>query len=168
MRPTPPCLSDALLRLMLGRNAAEAIAGDLEEMFRARLARQGRAAAGLWRWRLGAPSRFRSTPPEVLAEKWNHSYSVVARRKGDTSVAAAQSAAVVLGVVVGAAGIALGVLPAIPSMRALTALLYEVDPADPAVIALLAASLLVIALVAGYLPARRAASVDPLVTLRAE
>jgi putative ABC transport system permease protein len=69
---------------------------------------------------------------------------------------------------IGVAGIALGVLLAIPSTRALTALLYQVDPLDPVVITGLAAILLTVAVVAGYIPARRATRVDPLTTLRAE
>ena len=66
------------------------------------------------------------------------------------------------------AGIAVGLALAIPAMRALTALLYQVKPGDPAVLALLTLILLSVALLAGYLPARRATRVDPLKTLRTE
>jgi putative ABC transport system permease protein len=69
---------------------------------------------------------------------------------------------------IGVVGIALGVLLAVPSARALTALLYQVDPTDPAVNTALASILLTVALLAGYIPARRATRVDPLATLRAE
>ena len=65
-------------------------------------------------------------------------------------------------------GIIAGVALAVPSSRLLTALLYQVRPGDPAVLAALAALLLVVALAAGYVPARRATRVDPLATLRAE
>ena len=66
------------------------------------------------------------------------------------------------------AGIVVGVLLAIPAMRLLTALLYQVRPGDPGVLAALALLLLLVAVFAAYVPARRATRVDPLATLRAE
>jgi ABC-type lipoprotein release transport system permease subunit len=66
------------------------------------------------------------------------------------------------------AGVALGALLALPAMRLLTALLYEVRPGDPAVMAAIGILLLAVALMAGYVPARRATRVDPLTTLRTE
>ena len=70
--------------------------------------------------------------------------------------------------VIAVAGIALGIALALPSMRLLTALLYQVKPGDPVVLGALALLLLAVALLAGYLPARRATRVDPLKTLRTE
>jgi ABC-type antimicrobial peptide transport system permease subunit len=52
--------------------------------------------------------------------------------------------------------------------RALTTLLYSVSPNDPATLAAVAALLLATTLVAGYLPARRATRIDPVVALRAD
>jgi len=66
------------------------------------------------------------------------------------------------------AGITIGLIVAVPAMGLLTSLLYQVSPGDPFVFGLLALMLLVVVLLAGYLPARRAARLDPLVTLRAD
>ena len=53
-------------------------------------------------------------------------------------------------------------------MRVLTSLLYQVRPADPVVFATFAVVLLSAALLAGYIPARRAAKVNPTEALRYE
>jgi putative ABC transport system permease protein len=66
------------------------------------------------------------------------------------------------------AGIALGILIAVPAMQLLRALLYQVTPGDPSVFVGLAGVVLAVTLLAGYIPARHATRVDPLVTLRAE
>jgi len=47
-------------------------------------------------------------------------------------------------------------------------LLFDVHPADPLIIATVAAILALVALLASYIPARRAAKVDPMVALRYE
>jgi putative ABC transport system permease protein len=47
-------------------------------------------------------------------------------------------------------------------------LLYEVEPNDPSVLSVLALLLFAVTLVASYVPARRAARIDPLETIRAE
>jgi putative ABC transport system permease protein len=65
-------------------------------------------------------------------------------------------------------GIAIGVVAALASTRVLTTLLYEVKPSDPATYAVIAAVLGAVALLASYIPARRATLVDPLTALRAE
>ena len=70
--------------------------------------------------------------------------------------------------VVALIGIAVGLAAAVPSMRLLTALLYEVRPADPWVFAPLALVLLAVSLLAAYVPARWATRLDPLRTLRME
>ena len=67
-----------------------------------------------------------------------------------------------------AAGLALGLAGAIGLSRLLASLLYGVHPNDPMTLVLVAVGLGAVALVASWLPARRAARVDPLVALRAE
>jgi putative ABC transport system permease protein len=63
-------------------------------------------------------------------------------------------------------GLAIGLLAAAWLARALTGLLYEVTPADPATLGLVAVVLAASGLSAAYVPARRAARVDVLTTLR--
>jgi putative ABC transport system permease protein len=70
--------------------------------------------------------------------------------------------------VLAVAGTVLGIVLAVPSMRLLTALLYQVEPTDPVIFTLLALALISVAVLSGYVPARRATRVDPLVTLRAD
>ena len=67
-----------------------------------------------------------------------------------------------------AAGIVLGLAGAAASTRLLESWLYGVTPLDLPTFAWSAAGMLAIAAAASYLPARRAARVDPLVTLRTE
>ncbi|MBV8200643.1 MAG: ABC transporter permease, partial [Acidobacteria bacterium] len=65
-------------------------------------------------------------------------------------------------------GLAVGVLGALALTKFLSSQLYQVSPRDPATIAVALVSLGLIALVSGYLPARRAAQVDPVTALRSE
>jgi len=66
------------------------------------------------------------------------------------------------------AGIALGVAGALAATRVLATLLYEVKPDDPQVYVAIAVVLAAVALAASYIPARRAAWVDPSSALRSE
>jgi len=67
-----------------------------------------------------------------------------------------------------AAGMAIGVAASWLLGRSLSGLLYGVTPTDPATFAIMLAILLMVAAIAGYLPARRASRIDPLAALRAE
>ena len=67
-----------------------------------------------------------------------------------------------------AAGLVIGTVVSIGIARALTGLLFGVRPVDPLTYAAIALLLGASALVACYLPARRAARVDPMVALRYE
>jgi predicted permease len=65
-------------------------------------------------------------------------------------------------------GVALGLLGAALLSNYMTTLLYNVRPTDPAVYAAVSLVLIAVALLASYLPARRAARIDPLLALRDE
>jgi len=65
-------------------------------------------------------------------------------------------------------GAALGVGVALAAARVIKSLLFSIEPRDPLTFAAVPLLLLAVALVACYLPARRALRVDPLVALRAE
>jgi putative ABC transport system permease protein len=65
-------------------------------------------------------------------------------------------------------GIAAGLAAALVLMRSLASLLYETRPGEPLTYVLAVAALLAVALIAAWIPARRATSVDPIVALRAE
>jgi predicted permease len=72
------------------------------------------------------------------------------------------------GATLGAVGIAIGVAISAITSRLLASELFEVGPTDPLTYAFVALLLIAVALVASYLPARRATRVDPLVALRSE
>ncbi|HEV8356916.1 MAG TPA: ABC transporter permease [Gemmatimonadales bacterium] len=65
-------------------------------------------------------------------------------------------------------GLGIGVLGSLGVSRLLSALLFGVTPGDPATLAMVALALGGVALLASWLPARRAARVDPMVVLREE
>jgi ABC-type antimicrobial peptide transport system permease subunit len=65
-------------------------------------------------------------------------------------------------------GAVLGLLAALVLGRWVGDLLFGIRPQDPATLAAVTIALLTVALVACYVPARRATRVDPLVALRDE
>jgi putative ABC transport system permease protein len=65
-------------------------------------------------------------------------------------------------------GLAAGLVFSIAASRLLSALLFEVSPRDGATFLVVSLLLAAVALIACYIPARRAAAVDPAITLRYE
>jgi ABC-type antimicrobial peptide transport system permease subunit len=67
-----------------------------------------------------------------------------------------------------AIGVAIGVPVAVAAARFIASMLFGVDTTDPITIFLAILGMLAICLIAGYIPARRATRVDPMVALRYE
>jgi ABC-type antimicrobial peptide transport system permease subunit len=63
-------------------------------------------------------------------------------------------------------GAVIGIVAALASTRLLKALLYEVDALDPAVFVVMSVMMIGVGLLASYVPARRASSVDAIESLR--
>ena len=69
-----------------------------------------------------------------------------------------------LGIALGVAGAAVLAM----NLQSLSQMLYGIEPTDPSNFVVIAVFLMLVALVACYVPARRATKVDPLVALRYE
>ncbi|HEX4168431.1 MAG TPA: ABC transporter permease [Bryobacteraceae bacterium] len=72
------------------------------------------------------------------------------------------------GAKIAAAGVLIGLAASLCLTRLMTKLLFSVSSADPVTFAVVAGVILFAALIASYIPARRALSVDPMSTLRCE
>jgi putative ABC transport system permease protein len=102
--------------------------------------------------------------------------SIVTRRRNEMAIRVtmgARSASILWmligeGIRLSAAGIVLGLLGAVALARLMRSLLYEVSPTDPLTLGSGTVLLLTVALVACYIPARRATQTDPMVALRHE
>jgi ABC-type antimicrobial peptide transport system permease subunit len=102
-------------------------------------------------------------------------FSVSARtREFGIRVAVGSSRGALLRLVLGQAaklvsiGICLGLVGATLIARSIASLLYGITPFDPATLVGVSLMLAAVALLASYIPAHRAASVDPMVALRYE
>jgi putative ABC transport system permease protein len=101
------------------------------------------------------------------------SYSVSTRTQeiGLRTALGAQSADILRfilreGMLLTGAGILAGVLAAFALTRMMQGLLFEITPTDPVTFVAVIVVVTAVALLASYIPARRAVSVDPLVALR--
>jgi ABC-type antimicrobial peptide transport system permease subunit len=72
------------------------------------------------------------------------------------------------GVVLAGAGVLIGVVSAAAGSRLLESLLFGVKGLDPIALGAACVIFVVVTLVASYIPARRASSVDPMIALRTE
>jgi hypothetical protein len=70
--------------------------------------------------------------------------------------------------VVSVAGVAIGLAAALAATRTVAAFLFELKPNDPVILGSMAAVLIATGLVAGILPARSAAAIEPATALRSE
>jgi putative ABC transport system permease protein len=101
---------------------------------------------------------------------------IVGRRRSELAIRVALGAghSTIIRLIVGegirlsVAGIVFGLLGTTILTRLIRSLLFEVSPIDPLTFAAVAILLFVVALVACYLPARRAANTDPVAALRQE
>jgi putative ABC transport system permease protein len=72
------------------------------------------------------------------------------------------------GLSIAIAGLGIGIVAAFALSRFLSSLLYEIKPNDPVTFVTVSLIMLAVALLACYIPARRATKVDPMVALRYE
>lgn len=101
---------------------------------------------------------------------------IVAQRRGEIGIRmalgarASQMRLVVLrqSVAIAAIGIVAGTAGALATTRMLGALLFGVQPNDPATLATVPLLLLAVVMLASYLPARQASSIDPAEALRGD
>lgn len=72
------------------------------------------------------------------------------------------------GLILSLAGLLIGIPCALGATRVLAGFLYDTNPADPLAFGIVSLVLILVALIAAYIPARRAMKVDPMVALRYE
>jgi putative ABC transport system permease protein len=72
------------------------------------------------------------------------------------------------GLAIACAGLACGVVSALVLTRYLTTMLFGVEPTDPITFGVLSVAVVAVSALACYVPARRAARVDPISAIRVE
>jgi len=193
----PPRLARWLLRRVLDGAARSAILGDLDEEFtRFVVPRLGARAARRWYWRrihtFDAEANGALSQERMLAGigwglgiaalillvigLYGTTAAAVIRSRRELGIRLALGAKpqslriLVVGRCLGVAGLglAMGLPLAYVATKSFAHLLYGVRPMEPTVASLTIAMVVMTATVAGLVPARRAARVDPEIALRAE
>jgi putative ABC transport system permease protein len=72
------------------------------------------------------------------------------------------------GMMLALGGVGIGLVAALAFSRLVSSLLFGVTATDPLTFVVIALLLTIVALIASYIPARRAARIDPMVSLRGE
>jgi ABC-type antimicrobial peptide transport system permease subunit len=72
------------------------------------------------------------------------------------------------GVFLGGLGVAVGIAGALVLTRFLSTLLFGIEPTDPITFVAIGFLMLIVAVISSYIPARRAARIDPVISLRTE
>jgi ABC-type antimicrobial peptide transport system permease subunit len=67
-----------------------------------------------------------------------------------------------------AIGAALGITGAVAALRVMQSMLFRVSPTDPLTLSVVVVLICAVALLAAYIPARRATLIDPMTSLREE
>jgi predicted permease len=98
----------------------------------------------------------------------HRTHEIGIRRALGASAGAVLSLVLRQGVILTAVGVGVGVTASLAATRILDGLLWGVSPTDPVTFALVVAGLAVAALLACYVPARRALAINPIPALRAE
>ena len=102
----------------------------------------------------------RSSRPSIRTQEFGVRMALGARRSNVLAMVLRQGVALVV------IGLALGVAGALALTRLMSTLLFGVQPTDVLTFTGVSVVLIAVAVIACFLPARRAASVDPIVALR--
>ena len=166
--PQPPKLARRALAIALPADAREHIVDELDEVYRRRCEQEGVAhalgiASGL-ALILGAVGLY-GVLSYVVSQRTRE---IAVRMALGAEAPAVRRMVVLQGGRVALAGVGLGVLVALGVTGVLESLLFGVKALDALTFMAMSGLMLAVALLASYIPAHRASSVDPIQALRAE